>query len=297
MSFATMKRDQESLMGKLKEEAGKLKDPDKKGYEDDRYWKPERDKSGNGYAVVRFLPQQDGEDMPWVRIWNHGFQGPGGWYIENSLTTLNKPDPVGEFNTKLWNDPKRGEDGKDQARKQKRRLSHISNIYVVKDPAHPENEGKVFLYRYGKKIFDKLNEAMNPEFEDEDSLNPFDLWGGADFKLKIRMLDGFVNYDKSEFDSPSTLGEFDDDKLEEIYNQVHSLIALIAEDQFKPYDELKTKMEKVLGLVEDTDTQFDVEKFTAPKSVDPVVTKSEDLTTTATGDTMDYFEKLANSGS
>ena len=295
MSFATMKRDQESLMGKLKEEAGKLKDPDKKGYEDDRYWKPERDKSGNGYAVVRFLPQQDGEDMPWVRIWNHGFQGPGGWYIENSLTTLNKPDPVSEFNTKLWNNGT--EDGKDQARKQKRRLSHISNIYVVKDPAHPENEGKVFLYRYGKKIFDKLNEAMNPEFEDEDSLNPFDLWGGADFKLKIRMLDGFVNYDKSEFDSPSTLGEFDDDKLEEIYNQVHSLIALIAEDQFKPYNELKTKMEKTLGLVEDTDVQFDVEKFTAPKSVDPVVTKSEDLTASATGDTMDYFEKLANSGS
>jgi len=294
MSFATLKRNQKDLMSKLKEEATKLKDPDKKGYEDDRYWKPERDKSGNGYAVIRFLPQRDGEDMPWVRLWNHGFQGPGGWYIENSLTTLNKQDPVSEFNTKLWNNGT--EDGKDQARKQKRRLSHISNIYVIKDPAHPENEGKVFLYRYGKKIFDKLNEAMNPDFEDESSMNPFDLWGGADFKLKIRMLDGFVNYDKSEFDSPSTLGEFDDDALEEIYNQVHGLVELIAEDQFKPYDELKTKMEKVLGLVEDTDIQFDVEKFTAPKSVDPVVTKSDDVSSN-TGDTMDYFEKLANSGS
>ena len=257
MSFATLKRNQNDLMSKLKQEANKLKDPDKKGYEDDRYWKPERDKSGNGYAVVRFLPQREGEDMPWVRLWNHGFQGPGGWYIENSLTTLNKQDPVSEYNTKLWNNGT--EDGKDQARKQKRRLSHISNIYVIKDPAHPENEGKVFLYRYGKKIFDKLNEAMNPEFEDEDSMNPFCLWSGADFKLKIRMLDGFVNYDKSEFDSPATLGEFDDDKLEEVYNQVHSLTELIAEDQFKSYDELKTKMEKVLGLVEDTAVQFNVD--------------------------------------
>ena len=291
MSFATLKRNQNDLMSKLKQEANKLKDPDKKGYEDDRYWKPERDKSGNGYAVVRFLPQREGEDMPWVRLWNHGFQGPGGWYIENSLTTLNKQDPVSEYNTKLWNNGT--EDGKDQARKQKRRLSHISNIYVIKDPAHPENEGKVFLYRYGKKIFDKLNEAMNPEFEDEDSMNPFCLWSGADFKLKIRMLDGFVNYDKSEFDSPATLGEFDDDKLEEVYNQVHSLTELIAEDQFKSYDELKTKMEKVLGLVEDTAVQFNVDEFTSPKSADPVVTKSDDVTSGTEG-TMDYFEKLAS---
>ncbi len=291
MSFATLKRNQNDLMSKLKQEANKLKDPDKKGYEDDRYWKPERDKSGNGYAVVRFLPQREGEDMPWVRLWNHGFQGPGGWYIENSLTTLNKQDPVSEYNTKLWNNGT--EDGKDQARKQKRRLSHISNIYVIKDPAHPENEGKVFLYRYGKKIFDKLNEAMNPEFEDEDSMNPFCLWSGADFKLKIRMLDGFVNYDKSEFDSPATLGEFDDDKLEEVYNQVHSLTELIAEDQFKSYDELKTKMEKVLGLVEDTAVQFNVDEFTAPKSADPVITKSDDVASGTEG-TMDYFEKLAS---
>ena len=291
MSFATLKRNQNDLMSKLKQEANKLKDPDKKGYEDDRYWKPERDKSGNGYAVVRFLPQREGEDMPWVRLWNHGFQGPGGWYIENSLTTLNKQDPVSEYNTKLWNNGT--EDGKDQARKQKRRLSHISNIYVIKDPANPENEGKVFLYRYGKKIFDKLNEAMNPEFEDEDSMNPFCLWSGADFKLKIRMLDGFVNYDKSEFDSPATLGEFDDDKLEEVYNQVHSLTELIAEDQFKSYDELKTKMEKVLGLVEDTAVQFNVDEFTAPKSADPVITKSDDVASGTEG-TMDYFEKLAS---
>ena len=291
MSFATLKRNQNDLMSKLKQEANKLKDPDKKGYEDDRYWKPERDKSGNGYAVVRFLPQREGEDMPWVRLWNHGFQGPGGWYIENSLTTLNKQDPVSEYNTKLWNNGT--EDGKDQARKQKRRLSHISNIYVIKDPAHPENDGKVFLYRYGKKIFDKLNEAMNPEFEDEDSMNPFCLWSGADFKLKIRMLDGFVNYDKSEFDSPATLGEFDDDKLEEVYNQVHSLTELIAEDQFKSYDELKTKMEKVLGLVEDTAVQFNVDEFTAPKSADPVITKSDDVASGTEG-TMDYFEKLAS---
>ena len=291
MSFATLKRNQNDLMSKLKQEANKLKDPDKKGYEDDRYWKPERDKSGNGYAVVRFLPQREGEDMPWVRLWNHGFQGPGGWYIENSLTTLNKQDPVSEYNTKLWNNGT--EDGKDQARKQKRRLSHISNIYVIKDPAHPENEGKVFLYRYGKKIFDKLNEAMNPEFEDEDSMNPFCLWSGADFKLKIRMLDVVVNYDKSEFDSPATLGEFDDDKLEEVYNQVHSLTELIAEDQFKSYDELKTKMEKVLGLVEDTAVQFNVDEFTAPKSADPVITKSDDVASGTEG-TMDYFEKLAS---
>mgnify|MGYP003309799289 FL=1 len=167
---------------------------EKPSYEDNRIWKCERDKSGNGYAVVRFLPPSEEENTPWVRMFSHGFQGPGGgWYIENSLTTLNQKDPVSDYNTILWNNGT--EAGKEQARKQKRRLNYFSNIYVIEDPAHPENEGKVFLFKYGKKIFDKANDLMNPEFSDEEAVNPFDLWGGANFKIKIRMVDGFVNYD------------------------------------------------------------------------------------------------------
>ena len=172
---------------------------EKKSYNDDRYWKPELDKSGNGYAVVRFLPTPEGEDMPWVSYWDHGFQGPGGWYIEKSLTTLNKQDPVSEYNTQLWNTGI--EANKEIARKQKRRLHYVSNVYVVSDPKNPDNEGKVFLYKFGKKIFEQLKEAISPQFEDEDAINPFDLREGANFKIKIRKVDGYWNYDKSEFDS------------------------------------------------------------------------------------------------
>jgi hypothetical protein len=227
-------------------ETNKLAKGNQQGGADDRFWKPEVDKAGNGYAVVRFLPAPNGEDIPWVRVFDHGFQGIGGWYIENSLTTVGKKDPVSEYNSMLWNSGI--EANKEQARKQKRRLKYIANIYVVSDPANPQNEGKVFLYQFGKKIFDKINDVMNPQFEDETPVNPFDFWEGANFKLKIRNVEGYRNYDKSEFESPSTLGDFEDDELEAIWKQEQSLAEFIAPENFKSYEELQAKLNKVLGL-------------------------------------------------
>lgn len=211
---------------------------------DDRFWTPTVDKAGNGYAVIRFLPAPANEDVPFVRIFDHGFQGPGGWYIENSLTTLGKNDPVSEYNSKLWNSGI--EANKDIARKQKRRLHFISNIYVVTDSGNPANEGKVFLFKYGKKIFDKLKEAMEPQFADEEAINPFDLWAGANFKLKIRQVEGYRNYDKSEFDKTSPLLN-DDEKLEAVWKSEHSLKEFLAPSNFKTYEELSARLTKVLA--------------------------------------------------
>ena len=199
MSFADMKKRSKTDLSSLIKETEKISNPNSFGDRDEGYWRPELDKSGNGYAVIRFLPAPEGEELPWARIWNHGFQGPGGWYIENSLTTLGQKDPVSEYNSQLWNSGI--EANKEIARKQKRRLNYTSNVYIIKDPANPQNEGQVKLYRYGKKIFDKINDLMNPEFEDESPVNPFDLWEGANFKMKIRKVEGYSNYDKSEFDT------------------------------------------------------------------------------------------------
>jgi hypothetical protein len=245
MSFKDLKKQSSlgSLTSKLVKEVEKMNNTGSGGA-DDRLWKPEMDKSGNGYAVIRFLPAPDGEDLPWVKLFSHAFQGPGGWYIENSLTTLNQKDPVSELNRELWNS---GNDAdKDTVRKQKRKLSFYANIYVVKDPANPQNEGGVFLYKFGKKIFDKIMDVMQPEFEDETPINPFDFWGGANFKLKLQKKDGYWNYDKSEFDRPSALLE-DDDALEALWKKQYSLSAFTAADQFKSYDDLKKRLDYVLG--------------------------------------------------
>ena len=247
-SFAQMKK--KNSFDQLNAQIQKMSanQQQQKSFDDDRYWKPDVDKAGNGYAVIRFLPSapQDGEDgMPFVRVWDHGFQGPGGWYIENSRTTLGEQDPVSEYNSTLWNSGI--ESNKDIVRKQKRRLSFYSNIYVVKDPSHPETEGKVFLYKYGKRIFDKLNDIMNPQFPDEAPINPFNFWEGANFALKIRKVEGYRNYDKSEFESPSPLLS-DDAEMEELWKQQHSLKELIDPSNFKSYDELKTKLYRVLAL-------------------------------------------------
>ena len=212
---------------------------------DDRFWKPEVDASGNGYAVIRFLPAPEGETVPWAKVYSHAFQGPGGWYIENSLTTLGEKDPVGEVNRRLWNSGEEAD--KDTARRQKRKLSYYSNILVVKDPKNPENEGKTFLYKYGKKIHDKILAAMQPEFQDETPVNVFDLWEGANFKLKIKKVAGFWNYDSSEFDSVSALSS-DDTELEATWKKEHSLEAFTSKDQFKSYDELEKRLNLVLGL-------------------------------------------------
>jgi len=244
MSFANLKKQSKlgSLTSKLVKEVEKMNTP---AGGDDRLWKPEMDKSGNGYAVVRFLPAPEGEDLPWVKLYKHAFQGPGGWYIENSLTTLGQKDPVSELNTTLWNN---GTDaGKEEARKQKRKLEYYSNIYVVKDPANPQNEGKVFLYKFGKKIFDKIMGAMQPEFEDEEPINPFDFWAGADFKIKIKKVAGYWNYDSSEFARPGALLDGDDDALEALWKKEYSLQEIVAPDQFKSYDDLKKRLNMVLG--------------------------------------------------
>ena len=290
MSFASLKSNRDSMMAKLSQELNNTTQKESNGYGDDRIWKPERDKSGNGFAILRFLPQPEGEDLPWVRLWNHGFQGPGGWYIENSLTTIGQKDPVSEYNTVLWNN---GTDaGKDQARKQKRRLNYYSNIYVVKDGTNPQNEGKVFLYRYGKKIFDKINECMNPEFEDETPINPFDFWSGADFKLKVRTLDGFVNYDKSEFDQPTSFMGGDDDQLQKIYEKQHSLTELISPSNFKGFEELQQKLDRVLGnnaVIEEPEV-----KINTGYTEEPKVEKSSDIPLQEEDtEELSYFKKLA----
>jgi len=281
----------DSLLGAAQKESAPQ---EKKSYVDERLWKPTMDKSGNGYAVIRFLPAPDGEDLPWVKLWNHAFQGPTGqWYIENSLTTLGNNDPVSEYNSKLWNSGV--ESDKEIARKQKRKLQYYSNIYVVSDSANPQNEGKVFLYRYGKKIFDKIMEAMQPAFEDETPINPFDFWEGANFKLKLRKVDGYWNYDKSEFESVSALSD-DDDALEEIYGKQYSLAEFTAPSNFKSYDELKTRLDMVLsGTVAANSTVETLmeDEPTATPTVDtkpaPTVTVTED----DDDDAMSYFEKLA----
>ena len=246
MSFASLKKASGgNSLARLTQEIEKLNQPQQTGA-DERLWKPELDKSGNGFAVIRFLPAPDGEEMPWAKVWSHAFKGPGGqWYIENSLTTIGKDDPVGELNRELWNSGR--ESDKEVARAQKRKLSYYSNIYVVSDPDHPENEGKVFLYKYGKKIFDKLVEAMQPAFADETPLDPFNLWKGADFKVKIRKVDGYWNYDKSEFAAPGTLGDLSDDKLEKIWKQSYSLAEFEAAKNFKSYEDLKKRLDLVLG--------------------------------------------------
>ena len=265
---------------------------------EDRFYKCELDKAGNGYAVIRFLPAPsvDGDDgLPWVKIFNHGFQGPGGWYIENSLTTLNQKDPVSEYNSQLWNSGI--EANKEVARKQKRRLNYYCNIYVVEDPKNPQNEGKVFLFKFGKKIFDKINEAMNPQFEDEKAINPFDMWSGANFKLKIRKVEGYQNYDKSEFDSPSALSD-DDSELERIWKSEYSLKEFLKPENFKNYDELKARLDKVLGLdgsapaprstAERATLSEDRPKAQAPKSPIAAAAASDD-----DDDDMKYFARLA----
>ena len=292
MSISTLRKSNtlDKLLASVQEENAPQ---EKKSYVDERLWKPELDKSGTGSAVIRFLPAVDGEELPWVKVWKHAFQGPTGkWYIENSLTTLNQKDPVSEHNTSLWNTGL--ESDKETARKQKRKLEYYSNIYVVSDPKHPENNGKVFLFRYGKKIFDKIMAAMQPEFEDETPINPFDFWEGANFKLKIRKVDGYWNYDKSEFDSVSALLD-DDAKLDATWKTQYPLADFHAPSNFKSYEELKKRLDDVLsGTVTasavsmmDEDVVETPQFKSEPEPSIPEVSQEED------DDTMSYFQKLA----
>ena len=296
MSFKDLKKQSKlgSLTQKLVKEVEKMNNNGTSG--DDRLWKLDVDKSGNGYAVIRFLPAPDGEDLPFVKLYSHAFQGPGGWYIENSLTTLGQKDPVSEFNTTLWNN---GTDaGKETARKQKRKLTYISNIYVVKDPSNPENEGKVFLYKYGKKIFDKLTAAMQPEFEDEEAIDPFDFWQGANFKLKAKNVAGYRNYDSSEFAAQSPILD-DDDALEALWKKESSLQEFVAADQFKSYEDLKKRLGYVLGnkvvrqdpeVVEEDNDRGSAEELVTAAVSSPRSTNTVDA---EEDDALSYFAQLA----
>ena len=289
MSIEALKK--QSNISSLIDEYNKQTTPETKSFDDERFWKPELDKSGNGYAVIRFLPAPKGEDIPWQRMFSHSFQGPGGWYIENSLTTINKNDPVGEVNRRLWNSG--SEADKETARRQKRKLSYYTNIYVVTDTKHPEHEGKVCLYKFGKKIFDKVMEAMQPQFDDEKAINPFDLWKGANFKLKIRKVDGFWNYDKSEFDAVAPLLDTDA-ALEKVYDAEYPLKPFHEESNFKSYTDLKDKMERVLGQEHDNRTAEQVASDMELSGRDVEGAPFDGgKPITGSSDTMDYFEKLA----
>ena len=295
MSFAELKRSRSNFDKLTKELQKTTSTPETRQSLDDRFWKPELDKSGNGYAIIRFLPAPSGEELPWARVWSHAFQGPGGWYIENSLTTLNKKDPVSEDNTRLWNTGVEGD--KDIARKRKRKLSYITNIQVMADPNRPENEGKVFLYKFGKKIFDKITEAMQPQFEDEKAINPFDFWEGANFKLKIRKVDGYWNYDKSEFEPVSRIKPTDEE-IDKIWKSQYALKPFIDPSNFKSYDELKEKLNKVLTGTRSTESVEDIDlppvSNDIPKSSNGAVEKEE---TSNDGDDLSYFSKLAEDDS
>ena len=292
-SIAALKRSKSNL-DTLVSELNKVAEPQKQkqSYSDDRFWKPELDKSGNGYAVFRFLPAVKGEDLPWARLWSHAFQGPGGWYIENSLTTLNKKDPVSESNSLLWNSGVEAD--KEIARKRKRKLSYIANILIINDSKHPENEGQVKLFKFGKKIFDKITEAMKPEFEDEKPINPFDFWEGANFKLKIRKVDGYWNYDKSEFEGVSQLKQADD-QIKAIWEKQYPLKPFVDPSNFKTYDELKEKLNRVITGTQSTTTvdEVDLPPQQSTSSVEmPKVNESKPASDD--DDTLSYFSKLAD---
>mgnify|MGYP003636280677 FL=1 len=293
MSFADFKKRSQNNINDLTKKMEEMNTKD--SYKDDRFWRPELDKSSNGFAVIRFLPATDGEDLPWSKYYSHGFKGKGGWFIENSRTTLGQKDPVSEMNSELWNSG--NEADKDIARQRKRRLHYVSNILVVSDPANPQNEGKVFLYKYGKKIFDNINEAMQPEFEDEEPINPFDFWKGANFKLKVRKVAGFINYDKSEFEGSSIVLGGDDSALEDLWKKEYPLSEFTDPSNFKSYDELKKRLNEVIGgdirsesptdtPTAETTSFVDVDK---PTSTPEVSTEGHEET-----DALSYFEKLAS---
>ena len=315
MSFSSLKSNKKDIFSKLQKQ---LESTTKVGSVDERFWKPTVDKAGNGFAVIHFLPASDGEDMPFVKMYSHAFQGPGGWYIENSLSTIGGKDPLGEYNRELWNSG--DESLKEQVRKQKRKLQYYGNIYVVKDPGNPDNEGKVFLFKYGKKIHDKIMDVVNGDaLEGRDGINPFDFWTGADFKLRVKKVAGYPNYDSSEFTDPGTLEELDDAQLESIWTRQHKLQPLVAPDQFKSFEQLQERLNLVLNLksskadqpptsygqgnavernVPDLSSsptfkkrvETEEQEQVPSSSVDNVVVEEDD-----TNDTLDYFRKLAES--
>jgi len=298
MDIQSLRKMRNSDFGAISNAFDKVANPqtETKSFADDRFWRLEGDKAGNGTATLRFLPRVEGDELPWVRLFSHGFQGPTGkWYIENSLTTLGENDPVGELNTQLWNSG--SEANKEIARKQKRKLSFIANVMIVSDPKHPENEGKVFLFKFGKKIFDKIMDKARPTFEDEKPVNVFDLWEGANFKMRMRKKDGYANYDESAFMEPSVVSE-DEDKLLSIVNAQHKLSEFTDRKNFKSYDELKKKLNDVLSgdafasksaaeIAEEDRPVAQAPKIASKPAPAPRAIEEDD------DDVMSYFEKIA----
>lgn len=304
MSFANLKKNRSVAIDKLKNAADKVSTGgEKKSYGDDRFWKPTVDKAGNGFAIIRFLPAAEGEDLPWVRYWDHGFKGPTGrWYIEKSLTSIGQPDPVSEMNTVLWNTGR--DEDKATVRDRKRRLHYVSNVLVISDPSNPENEGKVFLFQFGKKIFDKITDIMTPQFQDEEPVNPFDFWEGANFKLKIRNVEGYRNYDKSEFDSAAPASK-DESELEALYNKLNPLSEFTNASSYKSYAELKAKLNQVLGEGAMPVTTAEAISLDETEEAPRARSMAAPMTTTVTAsampdededDTLSYFSKLAAQG-
>jgi len=308
MDIQALRKMRNTDFGKITSEFEKIANPESSGgnksYQDDRLWKLEADKAGNGTATLRFLPRVEGDELPWVRIFNHSFQGPTGkWYIENSLTTLGEKDPVGELNSKLWNS---GSDAnKEIARKQKRKLSYICNVLIVSDPKHPENEGKVFLFKFGKKIFDKIMDKARPTFEDEKPVNVFDPFEGADFKLRMRKVDGYANYDQSTFMDPSELAGGDEEKMVEILNKSYKLSEFLDRKNFKSFEELSKKLSDVLdgegssvksaaALSEDEDYTPPTRSTSTPVASKPVSVSKAPEVTDDDEDVMSYFQKIAD---
>ena len=307
MSFSSLKNNKASVFQKLQKQ---LQENTKVGTTDERLWKLTTDKAGNGFAVIRFLPAADGEDMPFVKLYSHAFQGPGGWYIENSLTTVGKDDPLGEYNRELWNSG--DESLKEQVRKQKRKLSYYANVYIVKDPGNPDSEGQVKIFRFGKKIYDKIMDAVNgDELEGREGINPFDFWTGANFKLRAKKVAGYPNYDSSEFQDNGVLEDLDDAQLESIWKRQYALQTLVSTDQFKSYEQLKARLDAVLNLKSSAgsnksaptksveDVVSSKPSFSSTDDVEPseeTVVASHNETTTESsedGDVLDYFRKLA----
>ncbi len=244
-SFSSFKKSESENFDKLRDQLNKTKNGDRQN--DDRFWQPDRGKDGNDYCVLRFLPAPPNEEVPYVKTLSYGFKGPGGWYIENSRGTIGEDDdPVDKMRRALY--ATGTEADKKIAQKYSRRTNFISNIEIIDYPKHPEMNGKQFLYRYGKKIFDKINDCYNPKFPDEPKFNPFNFWEGADFVLKVTTQDDFPNYDKSEFKTPAPHRGGGDAELEAIWKNLYSLQAFIDPSQYKPAKDLQKRLNKVLGL-------------------------------------------------
>ena len=303
MSFADLKRnrtDLSKLVAQAQETSGAQQT--QRQSDDPRFWMPTRDKAGNGYAVIRFLPGDASAATPWIRYWDHAFKGPTGqWYIEKSLTSIGQQDPLSELNSKMWNSGV--ESDKTIVRQRKRNLRYVANVLIVSDPSAPENEGQVKLYRFGKKIFDKIMDSMQPQFPDEKPVNPFDMWEGADFTVKIRKVEGYPNYDASSFKAPAAVPG-SDEELEELYNKQHDLNEWVDPKNYKTYDELKSRLAMVLGeqaprtMKQEASLEMDDEIPDFPKAdapapqaaPEPAISTAE---SSSDDDTMSYFAKLA----